>query len=228
MRYHHRPSCRRYHHFPHHLHHPMQQFAGVISGITCLKMVVICRHNDDHHHHLPQRYPYYPRVCHQRHDYPCWYGVNARKGRCCWRFWGMGWVGVGWGGVGRANNLHLHFHTNVMLMCVHTYAMLRYCAFLHFPTYIMLRYSTMDSFALSHIHHAACMPPQQTWHTLRLKKRSGKLLQEGPESTKWHCRCSKTHKFPIFRYPSIENESRVWWRKSNICKLPHSWTLEES
>lgn len=120
-----------------------------------------------------------------------------------------GWDGVGWGGVGRANNLHLHFHTNVMLMCVHTYVMLRYCAFLHFPTYIMLRYSTMDSFALSHIHHAACMPPQQTWHTLRLKKRSGKLLQEGPESTKWHCRCSKTHKFPIFRYPSIENESRV-------------------
>ena len=101
------------------------------------------------------------RVCHQRHDYPCWYGVNARKGLCCWRFWGVGWGG---GGVGRANNLHLHFHTNVMLMCVHTYVMLRYCAFLHFPTYIMLRYSTMDSFDFfcTFTHTSCCMHATST------------------------------------------------------------------
>ena len=133
MRYHNSPSCRRYHHFPHHLHHPMQQFAGVISGITCLKMVVICRHNDDHHHHLPQRYPYYPRVCHQRHDYPCWYGVNARKGRCCWRFWGVGWGGVGWVGVGWGGP--------ITFICTFTQTSC-WCAFTHTPCYAIVRSCT--------------------------------------------------------------------------------------
>lgn len=143
-----------------------------------------------------------------------------------------GWDGVGAGWGGPITFICTFTQTSCWCAFTHTSCYAKknviYCAFLHFPTYITLRYSTMDSFAFSHIHHAACMPPQQIWHTLRLKKRSGKLLQEGPESTKWHCRCSKTHKFPTFRYPSIENESRVWWRKSNICKLPHSWTLEES
>ena len=52
---------------------------------------------------------------------------------------------MGWGGVGWGNNVHCHFHTNVMLrhcpfLCnFHTYVMLRHCTFFcNFHTYVML------------------------------------------------------------------------------------------
>ena len=84
----------------------------------------------------------------------------------------------------------------------------------------------MRSLALPHIRYA--MPLCVLLRTLWLKNKSGKLLQIGLGSINDSFVLVKHTISKYLGSPSIENEPWIWWRKSNICKLPPFWTLEES